>query len=303
MSFDPRLPARPEDVRFDRDRFAAASFLSRYREPTRGLYTINLRQWFDWCEVRGMRPLEATRAHIELWARDLEELQGLKLSTIANKLNTVAGFYRMAFIDKAIVEDPAAYIRRPTVPRVSNRQSLTRSELLRCIEIAEKAHPQDYAIWCVLAFNGLRVGELCALNVEDIGRQGGYRTIFVNREKGNRAGAVPMAPRTSWAVEGIIGHRTEGPLFRMRYGERADRKAVGRVVARVVKEAGIRKNITPHSLRHTCITLALNAGASIRDIVNTMGYADARQVSYYDRDKDSLSRNATHLVAAYVEGS
>jgi hypothetical protein len=51
------------------------------------------------------------------------------------------------------------------------------------------------------------------------------------------------------------------------------------------------------------ITLALDAGASVRDVQNSVGHHDSRQVAYYDRNKDSLPRNATHWVSTFVEGS
>lgn len=181
---------------------------------------------------------------------------------------------------------------------------LTRSEALRCLDVARQSDPQDHALWALLVLNGLRIGEALALNVEDLGRTGGYRTIKVKREKGNRDAEIPMSPRTSWAFDTHLGTRQTGPLFRMRPdGKRMDRKAANRIVKRVVKAAGIDKRITPHSLRHTHITMGLNAGVSVRDMTNSMGYADARQVSYYDRDKDSLPRNATHLVSAFIEGA
>lgn len=297
--------ARVDDVVLERDEMIAAGFLVRYGEPTRTLYTTNLRQWFEWCAARGIAPLDAQRAHIEVWGRELQELRKLKVSTVANKLNTVCNFYKLARIDGYITVDPAEYVRRPTVPKVSTREALTRSELLHCCDIAAKSgRSQDHAIWCVLAFNGLRVGELVALNVEDLSRSMGYRTIYVNREKNNRSAHIPLAPRTSWAIEQCIAGRTSGPLFRVRTEERIDRKGVDRVIQRICREAGVtHKRITPHSLRHTSITLALHAGAHVRDIANGMGYADTKMVSYYDRDRDSLSRNPTHLLAAYVEGA
>lgn len=295
---------RPDDVEFDRDQYVALGFLASYREPTRSLYALNLRQWFAWCQQRGIKPLSAERAHIEVWAREMEERQGLKASTVANKLNTVSGFYRVARRDKHVVDDPAEYIRRPSVPRVTTTKSLTRSELLKCLDIAQGMHHQDHALWCILGLNGLRIGEACALDVENLGRQGGYRTLRVEREKGNRSGDIPLSPRTSWALDNMLGTRTAGPLFRQRWGERLDRKGANRIVQRVVKAGGItNKRITPHSLRHTFITMALDAGVAVRDVQNSLGYSDSRMVAYYDHGKESLSRNATHFVSAYVEGS
>lgn len=115
---------------------------------------------------------------------------------------------------------------------------------------------------------------------------------------------IPLAPRTSHAVDLWIGSRTEGALFCKRWGERIDRKAVDRIIQRNVKAAGVTgKKLTPHSFRHGFVTLCLDSGVSVRDLQNSMGYQDSRMVSYYDRSKDSLSRNATWMVAAYVEGS
>jgi site-specific recombinase XerD len=97
--------------------------------------------------------------------------------------------------------------------------------------------------------------------------------------------------------------RTSGPIFLCRTGEPLDRRGADRIVKRIGKAASVTKRISPHSLRHTFITLALDAGVSVRDVQNSVGHRDARQVSYYDRNKASLPRNATHFVAAYVEGS
>lgn len=296
------VPARFEDTRFDREHVALAAFLAAYRDPTRSTYRIAMNQWFDWCHLHGLSPLDAERAHIEVWARELEERKGLMRSTIASKLNTLGQFYKMCMVDKLIVDNPSEWVRRPSVPRVSTTKGLTRNELMKCLELAEASTNRvDHALWCFLAYNGPRIGEVCALNVEDLGRQGGYRTVMLKREKGNRSAEVPLAPRTSWAFDRMLGSRTTGPLFTMRYGERMDRKAANRIIKRIVKLAGINKKITPHSLRHTHITLALNAGVTVRNLTNSMGYADSRQITYYDRDKESLERNATHMVSAYVE--
>jgi site-specific recombinase XerD len=97
--------------------------------------------------------------------------------------------------------------------------------------------------------------------------------------------------------------RVSGPLFMLRGELPMDRRGADRIVKRLAKKAGITKRVSPHSLRHTFITLALDAGVSVRDVQNSVGHADARMVSYYDRNKDSLTRNATHSVAAWVESS
>jgi integrase/recombinase XerD len=172
------------------------------------------------------------------------------------------------------------------------------------LDTAQQASFLDHALVCVLLYTGARIGEVCLLDVESLGSDRGQRTIMMVREKGNRSAPVPLPPRAVWALDGYLGTRSSGPLFRMpRKPERLDSKGALRIVKRLTKVAGISKNITNHSFRHTHVTLALNAGVSTRDIVNSMGYADARQIARYDRDKDSLARHSSHWVSALVEGS
>jgi integrase len=57
------------------------------------------------------------------------------------------------------------------------------------------------------------------------------------------------------------------------------------------------------SLRHTFVTMALDAGQAERDIAISTGHSDTRMVAYYDRGRDNISRNSTHAVAAWIEGA
>lgn len=297
-------PARPTDLRTSPDEIAAAAYLVRYQEPTLTGYRLNLRQWFNWCHEHDLRPLQTTRPFIEAWIRELEG-RGIRASTINGKINTVAGFYRFAKLDGFIADNPAEAVRRPKVPNQSTTQGLTRGELLHCLDTAQATDTQDHALWCLLGLSGLRIGEACRLDVENLGWGGGYRTLTVTRMKsGGRQDDIPLAARTSHAFDRHLGSRRTGPLFlKPRTHERLDQKSANRIVQRVTRAAGIEKRITPHSLRHTFTTLALNAGVPLRDIANSRGDTDLRQISYYDREKGNLARNATHMVAAYVDGS
>jgi integrase/recombinase XerD len=305
------VPAKPGDINIDRDELVASGFLVAYPEQTRVGYQQALKAWFSWCEYCGIRPLEAERAHIELWMRELLEKgnrfarrpKPLMGSTVNGMLNAVVGYYKFAHREHYITDDVTQYLKRPTVPNESRREGLTRFELRQCLEAAKASSPLDYALWSLLAFNGLRIGEACAIDVTDLGHHEGYRTLKVHREKGNRSGPIPIAPVTSNAIDHYLGTRTTGPLFlKPRLPERLDQKSANRIIKRISREAGIEKNVTPHSLRHTHVTLALNEGVSIRDLTNSMGYSDARQIARYDRDKSALARSATWAVAGALEG-
>jgi len=84
--------------------------------------------------------------------------------------------------------------------------------------------------------------------------------------KGNQPALIPLAPRTSRAIDAAVGERTDGPLLARADGSRLDRHAAGRIVRRLARRAGIDKPMSPHSLRHAAITAALDAGCSLRDV-------------------------------------
>lgn len=286
------------------DEVVAARFLSRYREPTRSGYQMSLKHWFAWCYSKGIQPMSVERAHIELWARELEEVNGNKLSTVAGKLNAVCGMYRFAQRDRLLEHNPAEWVQRPKVPRYSSTESLSRSEMLAVLDCGQASGARDHALVCILGLNGLRVGEAISLNIEDLGYKQSYRTVkFTREKKDGMVDEMPLSPRTSRAIDQCTYGRTEGPIFLIRGEGRMDRRGADRIVKRLVKQAGIKKRITPHSFRHSFVTLSLDAGASVRDVQNSVGHADPRMVAYYDRSRNSLPRHATHYMSAYVEGS
>jgi integrase/recombinase XerD len=83
-------------------------------------------------------------------------------------------------------------------------------------------------------------------------------------------------------------------------GDRLDRHDAARIVARVAHRAGLAKHITPHSLRHTMVTLALDAGVSLRDVQDAARHADPRTTRRYDRARHALDRHATYTLAAFL---
>ncbi|MGN9915856.1 tyrosine-type recombinase/integrase [Micromonospora palomenae] len=87
--------------------------------------------------------------------------------------------------------------------------------------------------------------------------------------------------------------------------ERIDRHEVARFIRRLATAAGLPgwKQISPHACRHPWNTIARRKGADLEDRQRAMGHADPRTTQRYDRDKDSLDRDASFLVAAATSGS
>jgi integrase/recombinase XerD len=285
----------------DEARLALAGFLARYSGTTLVSYRSDLRGWFQWLEERELGAFEVRRPHVELWMRHMEQT-GLAAATIGRRLSTIAGFYRFAVIDGCLDRSPAEFVRRPKVDGESTTLGLDRMELGAFIAQAQAAGVVDHALACLLGLLGLRVSEACSLNVEDLGMQRGHRTFTVVG-KGGKTALVPMPPRVARAVDLAIGERTCGPILRARSGRRMNRHAATRVVRRLAKRAGIAKRISPHSLRHSFITAALDAGVPLRDVQIAARHADPRTTTRYDRARHNLDRHASYIVTAFIAGA
>lgn len=278
----------------------AAGFLARYPANTRDIYRIHLRQWFTWCQELGVDVLAAERMHIEAFARHLAEDLDRKPQTVAGKLNAICGLYKFAYLDGHIPRDPGAHVRRPKIHFQSSTNGLTRPEFADILRAAEAEGPVTHALVCLLGLNGLRIGECLASNIEHLANQRGYRTLHLPYRKGGKVSTLSLAVRTSWAVDQVIDGRTEGPILLGRDGTRLKVAAARRTVRRLARTCGITKRLHPHSFRHTFVTMALDAGVSERDIIDSTGHSNSSMIHYYDRNRGAIERNATHAVAAFV---
>ncbi len=280
---------------------ALAGFLAGYSGNTRLAYQQDLRQFTSWCHSQGLGLLAVRRIHIELFARWLEH-EGAARATIGRRLSTVTGFYRYCVEEELLTHNPAANVRRPRLRQESTMNGLDRNELGAFLVQAGLSGARDHALACLLALNGLRVSEALNTDVDDVGLERGHHTLRVNR-KGGKIVIVPLAPRTARTVYLVIGERSEGPIFVTDTGERMNRHQAARVVRRLAKHAGIDKTISPHSLRHSFITAALDAGVPLRDVQEAASHADPRTTMRYDRARRSLDRHATYIVATFVAGA
>lgn len=291
------LPALGPDASAEQ---IAAAWLLGYGDTTRRAYSSDLRHWGAWLATFALDPLQATRPHVDAYARALEH-DGMAPATIARRLSTLAGFYAYALDEGAIARSPVARVRRPKVGDESPRLGLDRPQLAALLAAAEASSARDHALLSLLALNGLRVSEALGADVDDLGAERGHRTLQITRKGGKRATTV-LAPRTAGAIDALTHGRTEGPLFATASGRRMDRQAAGKVVTRLARAAGVSHRVSPHSLRHSFVTAALDAGAALRDVQDAAGHADPRTTRRYDRARHSLDRHPAYAVAAAVAG-
>jgi integrase len=138
-----------------------------------------------------------------------------------------------------------------------------------------------------------------AARVEDLDTDRGHTVLRIRRKGGKRAKA-PLTPATSRVLDAVVAGRTTGPIFITVTGRALDRSEAWRLLRRLATTAGIpgAARISPHSLRHTYATIALDAGVPLRDLQDSMGHAGPRTTRMYDRTRGNLDRNATYAVTA-----
>jgi integrase/recombinase XerD len=103
-------------------------------------------------------------------------------------------------------------------------------------------------------------------------------------------------------VKAATAGRSTGPILVSAKGAPLTRGAASRLLARVVRAAGVTTPASPHSLRRTLCTAGLISGVPLRDMQYAMRHADARTTIRYDMARSNLDRHAAHSVAAYLAG-
>jgi integrase/recombinase XerD len=283
---------------------AAVSFLSRYTGDTLTLYLADLRIWFDWCAVNGLKPLTVERVHLEFFARYLEEDRGNGAGSVHRRLSTLRGFYRIAHADERILKDPTQFLRMPKVIYDESRAlGLDRGELRRLLATARASGPVDGALVTLMGFLALRVTEACSVRIEDYAdTERGHRVLRLIG-KGNKPATIPLPGPVLQALDAAAGDRTSGYLILRRNGQPMDRRAAYDRIKTLAKKAGLPSGVHPHTLRHAAITAALDAGASLRDAQVFARHSDPRITTRYDRGRHNLDHHASYLVAGFITGA
>lgn len=165
---------------------------------------------------------------------------------------------------------------------------LSEEETHRLFEAA-RGSPRDYAILHVLGYAGLRVGELCALQLEDLDFD--RNLIHVRSGKGDKDREVLLEEKSRSAIERYLAERAiEGEeslrLFPV------TPVTVERMVRKRAREAAITQHVTPHVLRHTLATALLRRGCDIRYIQKLLGHASVATTQIYTHVDTQALREA-----------
>ena len=214
--------------------------------------------------------------------------EGLAKSSVARKLSAVRSFLKHAVRLGVIDTSPAEGIPTPKQSKLLPK-NLTVDEvfaLLDRITGSDVVSLRDRALLEFLYATGLRVGELAALDLDDVDQSGGLVRVM---GKGNKERIVPFGSKArasllAWlSASEILRRRRKDAdaVFLNLRGSRLTDRSVRRILDRRVLEAAIAAHISPHALRHTFATHMLGAGADLRAIQELLGHASLSTTQRY----------------------
>jgi integrase/recombinase XerC len=208
-------------------------------------------------------------------------------TSVLRKLSAVRSFLKYAKREKLIAESPAALLDSPKRPKTIPRTVSVDEAQALCETPKDTRHEwRDKAVVELLYGSGLRVSELCGLDIDDVDFAGRWVRVF---GKGRKERLVPFHEQCAraleaWLAEGrplLANERSERALFLGARGGRLLPSEVRRFLARFGVEVGARGRVHPHKLRHAFATHLLEEGADLRGIQELLGHASLSTTQRY----------------------
>lgn len=269
----------------------------RYLEMEKGASPSTLRnygseiaQFAEFLEARDITSWqEVTPRLLEEWLGELARA-GISPASVSRRLYEVRAFFHFLARRGYLAENPLVSMKGPKLGRRLPRY-LTVDEVFALLRAADGDSPfalRDRAILELLYGSGIRLGELVALNVDDVDLE--RRELWVREGKGGEErialfGRVAAAVLHTYLSQGrpalVNPDRPTPALFLNRYGGRLSRVSVTNIVHRYARLAGIRKEVTPHMLRHSFATHLMEGGADVRVVQELLGHKSPQTTQIY----------------------
>lgn len=237
-----------------------------------------------------------TLEQLDQFAGQLRE-EGIQARSVARILSGVRSFYRFLTLEKEVDQDPTELLESPQIgkhlPEVLSVEEI--DSIINVIDVSKPEGIRDRAIIEVLYGCGLRISELCNLRISQLYLEDKYIRV---KGKGSKERLVP--------IEGVAIDRVrEWLVTRMGYkvkpseedyvfvsltrGSRLSRISLFVYIKDYAERAGIKKNISPHTFRHSFATHLLEGGANLRAIQMMLGHEDISTTEIYMHiDKSKL---------------
>jgi integrase/recombinase XerD len=300
-------------------REAYHAWLAKSPSPdTRSNYERDVKQFMAFAEIPAGQYEHMVRVlprQVSAW-RDHLAQTGLTNNSIRRKLTVLRSLfsYLQAYGYSGVNPAHGDFVKAPAAPRDGKTVGLSAPDCRRFLDAPSNDTPQgvrDRALLAVLAYAGIRVGELCRLRVGDYKSSSGLRLLEV-QGKGGKERRVPLHAEAierleAWLDAAVIRDNPGGPLFRPvaaargfgKKGFRSEpisRRAVQYLVERYVKRLNLDAAVTVHSFRVTALTVARERGSDIIELQDYAGHADPRTTLTYIRNRDRLSDSPAFVI-------
>lgn len=273
----------------DSDRQLITLWLNSHNSPhTRRAYAADIERLLAFT---GDKPLAATTlADLQSFAESLTALSASSRKRTINAVKSLLSFGQKVGYLRFNV---GAAVKTPKPKNNLAQRILSEAEVHAMIALTRKQ--RDQVLLRLLYASAGRVSEVCALNWQDAQPNGdsGQVTLF---GKGEKTRAVVLSRQTWQALQAIkpATAKPSDPVLVSQKGGRLDESQVYRIVRAAAQRAGIAGNVSPHWLRHSHATHALERGASVALVRDTLGHSSLSVTSMYTHAKPSES-SALHL--------
>lgn len=244
-----------------------------------------------------LSPAQVTQEHLTafiLWLNDL----GLGARSQARLISALKTFYKFLLLENEVKEDPAELLEGPRLAR-NIPEVLTYEDIQRMLETIDLSYPhgvRNRAMLETLYACGLRVSELTDLRMSNVFAEVGFVKVL---GKGNKERIVPIGDEAvkhiGLYIDGVRKPMTNihpghsNILFLNRRGKKLSRVMVFNVVKECAEKAGIDKNVSPHTFRHSFATHLIEGGADLKAVQDMLGHESILTTEIYTHlDTDYL---------------
>ena len=250
-------------------------------------YMRDISQFISYAQTTGTADVcKADNSFISAYIKKLSK-SGKSNATLTRISASVRCFYQYMLSEDVVKENPASAIKLEKVekklPEILTANEI--SQLLAQPDVIDQKGCRDKAMLELLYATGIRVSELISLKVTDFQRDIGV--LHLQTGKGERV--VPIYPV---AMKSIIDYITRvrstivlddenDALFTNMNGNEMTRQGFWKIIKAYTKSAGIKKDITPHTLRHSFATHLLENGAQLKDLKEMLGHSDISSTQVY----------------------
>lgn len=251
-------------------------------------YQRDLNKLFLFLERRGVEKLEqVTSTNLNAYILQMEK-DGFSSASVSRSVASMRSFFHYLFKMRKTMEDPSEKLRTPHVDK-KIPEILTLEEVMLLLEQPDTTTDKgirDRAMLEILYATGMRVSELLSLKLSDVNLPMSY-LICRDREKERvipfgREAAKALAVYLEGSRQRLMKGKEDGEyLFSNCSGTPMSRQGFWKIIKAYVRQAGIQKDITPHTLRHSFGAHLVQNGADLRAVQEMMGHADISTTQMY----------------------